>query len=56
LVLRRNPHRAEQMAASRQDKHASVERLLAERNRSLQEHPRAQGAAAEKKVRAKSKP
>jgi hypothetical protein len=53
LVLRRNPHRAEQMAASRQDKHASVERLLAERNRSLQEHPRAQGAAAEKKVRAK---
>lgn len=53
LVLRRNPHRAEQLAASRQDKQASVERLLAERNRYLQEHGRAQVAVAENKVRAK---
>ena len=53
LVLRRNPHRAEQMTASRQDKQASVKRLLVERNRYLQAHRRAQVAAAEKKVRAK---
>ena len=53
LVLRRNPQRAEQLAASRSDKQASVERLMAQRNRYLEEHPRAQLASAEKKVRAK---
>ncbi len=53
LVLRRNPVRAGQMAASRRDKQASVEKLLAGRNRYLGEHPRASVATAEKKVRNK---
>jgi hypothetical protein len=52
-VLRRNPLRAEQIAASRADKRARVERLCEERNRYLAEHPRAQLAKAEKRVRAK---
>ena len=40
-VLRRNPLRAEQLAASRADKQASVERLVEERNRYLRKHGRA---------------
>ena len=52
-VLRRNPLRAEQIAASRADKRASVERPGEERNRYLAEHSRAQVAQAEKRVRAK---
>ncbi|MEK7409591.1 MAG: hypothetical protein AAB225_31375 [Acidobacteriota bacterium] len=40
-VLRRNPLRAEQLAASRTDKQARLERLRADRNRYLAEHPRA---------------
>jgi len=52
-VLRRNPLRAEQIAASRVDKRASVERLCEERKRYLAEHSRAQVAKAEKRVRAK---
>jgi hypothetical protein len=53
LVLRRNPSRAKQMAASRRDKQASVEKLMAGRNRYLAEHPRAWVSAADKKVRDK---
>ncbi len=49
LVLRRNPQRAEQLAASRSDKQASVERLMAQRNRYLEEHPRAQLASARRR-------
>jgi hypothetical protein len=52
-VLRRNPLRAEQIAASRADKRARVERRCEERNRYLAEHARAQVAKAEKRVRAK---
>lgn len=52
-VLRRNPLRAKQMAASRADKQARVEQLLADRNRYLSEHPRARVATAKKKVSAK---
>jgi hypothetical protein len=55
LVLRRNPVRAEQIAASRRDKQASVEKLMAGRNRYLAEHPRAWVATAENKVRNKIK-
>jgi hypothetical protein len=51
-VLRRNPLRAEQLAAARADKQACVEGLCEERNRYLREHPRARVAAAEKRVRA----
>ena len=52
-VLRRNPLRAEQMAVSRADKQARVERLVQERNRYLSEHPRAQVPTAERAVQAK---
>jgi len=52
-VLRRNPLRAAQLAASRADKQARVERLRQERNRYLAEPPRAQVATAEKALRAK---
>jgi transposase len=52
-VLRRNPLRAKEMAASRADKQARVEQLLADRNRYLSEHPRARVATAKKKVSAK---
>ena len=40
------------MAASRGDKHASVERLCEEQNRYLAEHSRAQVTKAEKRVHA----
>lgn len=40
-ILRRNPVRAEQMAAARQDKLASLEELAKERTTYLSEHPRA---------------
>jgi transposase len=52
-VLRRNPLRAEQLAASRADKRARVERWVEERNRYLAEHRRAKVATAERAVRAK---
>jgi hypothetical protein len=52
-VLRRNPIRAEQLAASRADKQARIEQLQQDRSRYLSEHPRAKVATAEKAVRAK---
>jgi hypothetical protein len=54
-VLRRNPMRAGQLAASRADKQASVERVLQQQNRYLAEHRRAWVSAAEKKVCSKIK-
>jgi len=52
-ILRRNPTRADEMAATRADKQATVERLVAERNRYLAEHRRAKVATAEKALREK---
>lgn len=52
-VLRRNPLRAEQLAASRTDKQARVEQLCQERNRYLDKHPRAKVATADRALRAK---
>jgi transposase len=52
-VLRRNPLRADEMAASRADKKASVERLQETLNRYLTEHPRAKASTAERTVRKK---
>jgi transposase len=52
-VLRRNPIRAEQLAAARADKHARLEQFVAEQNQYLAAHPRARISTAEKKVRAK---
>jgi hypothetical protein len=53
-VLRRNPVRAEQLAASRADKQARVERLRQERNQYLEKHPRAKVATAERALRTKA--
>jgi hypothetical protein len=52
-ILRRNATRAEQLAASRTDKQASVERLREALHRYLGEHPKAKPATAEKVLRAK---
>jgi transposase len=52
-VLRRNPLRAKEIADSRADKCASVERLCQEQNRYLAKHPRAKVGKAEERVRAK---
>lgn len=52
-VLRRNPRRAAELADSRADKQASIERLREERNQYLNEHPRAKAATAKKVLRAR---
>jgi len=52
-ILRRNPLRADELAATRADKRATLERLVAERNRYLAEHRRAKVATAEKALREK---
>jgi hypothetical protein len=53
LMLRRNPVRAQQLAATRQSKRAVLDKLLAERNRYLAEHPKAKTATAVNRVRDK---
>jgi len=52
-VLRRNPVRAAEIAATRAGKQASVAVLVQQRNQYLAEHAKAKVSAAEKKVRAK---
>jgi hypothetical protein len=52
-VLRRNPVRAAEMAATRAGKQTSVEALVQERNQYLAKHAKAKVSAAEKKVRSK---
>jgi hypothetical protein len=52
-VLRRNPRRAEDLAATRRDKHETVERLVETQNAYLAEHQRAHVAVAVRKVPAK---
>ncbi len=54
-VLRRNPQRVADLAATRRDKQACVARLVAEKNTYLAEHPRAWVSTACKDVRAKIK-
>jgi hypothetical protein len=54
-VLRRNPQRALEMATTRQSKLASLQRLLAEQNSYLADHPRAQVAVARRKIEARHK-
>ena len=49
-VLRRNPLRAKEMAATRDSKLAALQRLADEQNRYLAEHPRADEFTAWKKV------
>ena len=52
-VLRRNPQRVEDLKRSRQDKQASVSRLLEKKNLYLAEHRRAKVAIAERDVASK---
>jgi hypothetical protein len=52
-VLRRNPQRAEEVAATRQSKVRSIERLMARENAYLAEHPRATVVAAQGRVQKK---
>ena len=52
-VLRRNPRRAEELAAARQDKCRSIEAVLEKQNKYLSEHPRARVEAAVGRVNAK---
>jgi hypothetical protein len=53
-ILRRNPQRAADLEASRRDKQASVERLVAKKNRYLGEHPRARVETACREVTARA--
>lgn len=52
-ILRRNPRRAEEMAASRADRERCVERLVEKQNGYLCHHPRARVSTAERTVREK---
>ena len=54
-ILRRNPLRAKQIAATRQSKLASIRRLAEERTRYLANHPRADAEKAREKVTARIK-
>ncbi len=54
-ILRRNPVRAEQIAATRESKLISVKRTAGERTQYLAEHPRADAEKARNKVVAKIK-
>lgn len=52
-VLRRNPDRAEEIAATRRSKRRSIEKILEDKNGYLREHKRARVSTAEKDVRQK---
>lgn len=52
-VLRRNPGRAEEVAATRKSKLASLQKLVNAQNLYLAEHPRATVAVAQRKIEAK---
>ena len=52
-VLRRNPERAEEIAAGRKSKLASLQKLVAAKNAYLANHPRAGVAAAQREIEAK---
>lgn len=49
-ILRRNPLRAEQLAATRNDKQAAVEKHIVKKNTYLAEHPRAKVGVAQREV------
>ena len=52
-ILRRNPHRAAEIAAGRRDKHHTVEQFVGKKNAYLHAHPRAQVAVALREVQTK---
>jgi len=49
-ILRRNPLRAEQLATTRNDKQAAVEKHIVKKNTYLAEHPRAKVGVAQREV------
>jgi len=53
LVLRRNPVRAQEMAAGRESKRAAIQALADQQTAYLQDHPRARTETALKRVQAK---
>jgi transposase len=53
-ILRRNPQRASEMQASRQDKRASLEKLLQAKNTRLEQKPKTQVQAALKALQARA--
>ncbi len=53
LVLRRNPVRADELAATRKSKRESVEKLLTQQNIYLDQHPKAKTETARKRVHEK---
>jgi transposase len=53
-IVRRNPQRAEELAAVRQSKRARLEKYLVQKNTYLAEHPRAKGETALKNAQAKA--
>jgi len=54
-VLRRNPHRAAEMAETRESKLTKLQQLVAEQNTYLAEHPRADVKVARRKIEARHK-
>ena len=52
-ILRRNPHRAKEIATTRLQKHQSIEQLVQQEKVYLKEHPRAQVSKAAERVHAK---
>jgi transposase len=52
-ILRRNPHRAKEIATTRLQKRQSIEQLVQHENIYLKEHPRAQVSKAAERVQAK---
>jgi len=52
-ILRRNPLRADQIAATRKDKQAAVDKLIERKNTYLAEHPRAKVDVAKREVTGK---
>lgn len=54
-VLRRNPHRAAEMAETRKSKLTKLQQLVTEQNAYLAEHPRADVKVAQRKIEARHK-
>jgi transposase len=54
-VLRRNPHRAAEIAETRKSKLTKLQQLVAEQNTYLEEHPRADVNVARRKIEARHK-
>lgn len=54
-VMRRNPERAEEIAAGRKSKLARLQKVVAAKNVYLASHPRASVAAAQREIEAKQK-